>query len=150
MREQRFRIDGAYIGRNEAEKLARSHWSRASEVKRDETENAMLCAKGAGLKPVDGPVDVMVEFCEQVKFTKRGKRKKPRDCDNVQGAVKPILDGLVSAGVLPDDGPDWVKRVLPVVRYVRDDPHITVAVMPYSPRRTITYLPVNVPESECD
>ncbi len=147
---QRFRIDGAYLGRNESERLARSHWSRANEVKRDETETAMWCAKEAGLRPVTYPVDVLVEFSEQVKFYKNGNRKKPRDADNVQGAIKSIVDGLVKAGIVKDDGPDYVKRVIPIVRYVREDPHITVVVAKYKPRRTLTYLPVVVPESECD
>lgn len=150
MSAQKFRIDGAYLGRNESERLARSHWSKANAVKRDETDMAMWCAKEAGLKPVDGPVEIMLEFNEEVKFYKNGRRKKLRDCDNVQGAAKPIIDGLVKAGVIPDDGPVWVRRVLPVVRFVRSDPHITVVVMPYKPRRTLTYLPVVIPESECD
>lgn len=150
MSAQKFRIDGAYLGRNEEERLARSHWSKANEVKRDETEMAAWCAKEAGLKRVTYPVDVLIEFSEQVRFYKNGNRKKPRDCDNVQGAIKPIVDGLVRAGIVQDDGPDYVKRVIPIVRYVKEDPHITVAVMKYTPKRTITYLPVNVPESECD
>ena len=147
---QSFEIPGGFLGRNESERLARSHWSRANEVKREETETAMLCAMEAGLKPMAGPVDVSVVFCEQVGFYKNGNRKKLHDVDNVQSAVKPILDGLVKAKVIPDDGPDVVRRVIPSVKFVRDDPHITVAVMDYRPFRTVVYPPVVIPESECE
>lgn len=146
---QTFEIPGRFLGRNEAERLARSHWSKASEVKREETDTAMLYAKQAGIKPVTGPVEVSIVFNEEVKFFKNGKLKKPRDVDNIQSAVKPILDGLVKAGIFPDDGPEWVRRVIPVVRYVRDNPHITVTILAYEPFRRVFYQPVNVPENDC-
>lgn len=145
---QTYVIPGRMLGRNEEERLARSHWSKANEVKREETETSMLYAKEAGLKPVEGPVDVSIVFCEEVRFFKNGKRKKPRDVDNIQGAVKPIIDGLVKGGILPDDGPDYVRRVMPSVKYVTEDPHITVSVMEYEPRRRVEYPPVEVPEEE--
>ena len=147
---QTFEIPGRFLGRNEAERLARSHWSKASEVKREETETVMLYARKAGIKPVMKPVEVSIVFSEEVKFYKNGKRKKIRDVDNVMGACKPILDGLVKANVLPDDNPDWVRRVIPVVKYVRNGPHITVTIMEYEPFRRVVYPPVNVPESDCE
>lgn len=150
MSVQTFEIPGRLLGRNEREALARSHWSKSNAVKRDETTLAMACAMEAGLKPVSGPVDVSVIFREQVNFFKNGKRKKPRDADNIQDGCKPILDGLVKAGVIPDDGPDWVRRVIPTVKYVRDDPKITVVVMDYEPVRRVVYPPVNIPECKED
>lgn len=109
----------------------------------------MLYAKQAGIRPATGPIEVSIVFNEQVGFFKNGKRKKPRDVDNIQSAVKPILDGLVKAGVMPDDGPDWVRRVIPIVKYVRSDPHITVTILKYEPFRRVFYQPVNVPEMDC-
>jgi hypothetical protein len=39
------------------------------------------------------------------------EKKLSRDLDNVAaGGRKPLLDGLVLAGVLPDDGPRFVKK----------------------------------------
>lgn len=148
MSTQKFTIPGRFLGRNESERLARSHWAKANKVKREETETASLYARQAGIKPVDGPVDVAVVFAEEVRFFKNGNRKPVRDADNVQSAVKPILDGLVEAGVLPNDSPDWVRRVMPTVKYVRDDPHITVIVMDYEEERHVVYPPVFVPESK--
>ena len=148
MSTQKFTIPGRFLGRNESERLARAHWAKANEVKREETDTTMLYAKQAGIKPVDGPVDVAVLFAEEVRFFKNGKRKPLRDADNIQAAVKSILDGLVKAGVMPDDSPDWVRRVIPTVKYVRDNPHITVIVMDYEEERHVVYPPVFVPESK--
>jgi len=144
----KFEIPGKFIGRNEAERLARSHWSKANEVKRDETQTAMLYARQSGIGPVDGPVDVCVAFREMVSLDADGNLKRPRDADNVMAGCKPVLDGMVKAGIFQDDGPKWVRRVIPVVRYVLDGPRITVAVMPYEPARVVTYPPVDLPGEE--
>lgn len=141
-----FMIPGSFIGRNEAERLSRSHWSKANEVKKQETETAMLYAMQSGIGPVEEPVDVFIVFCEQVGFFRNGKRKKPRDADNVHAAEKPILDGLVKAGIISDDGPDCVRRVIPVVLYVAENPHVTVIIDKYEPYRAVTFPPVEPPE----
>lgn len=146
MSTQKFTIPGRFLGRNESERLARSHWAKANKVKREETETVSLYARQAGIKPVEGPVDVSVVFAEEVRFFKNGNRKPVRDVDNIQSAVKPILDGLVEAGVLPNDSPEWVRRVIPNVKYVKKDPHITVAIMDYEEERHVVYPPVFVPE----
>lgn len=143
---QTFVIPMRFLGRNESEKLSRSHWSKANEVKHDETEAAMLYAKKAGIKPYDGPVDVLVVFDEQVRFFKNGKRKKSRDADNVQSAVKPIIDGLVKAGVITDDCPEVVRRVIPAVLYTTDEPKVTVVIDNYKAVRKVTFPPVELPD----
>lgn len=43
-----------------------------------------------------------VEKCE-VRFTFIFKDKKRRDIDNYAATVKMVMDGLVQAGILPDD-----------------------------------------------
>lgn len=146
---QTFEIPGRFLGRNETEKLARTHYTKAAEAKKDETELAMDYAKKAKLRRVTVPSEVAIIFVEQIRYFKNGKAKKLRDVDNVMGAAKPILDGLVAAGVLPDDGPYWVRRVIPTVKYEPDNPHVTVSVMDYEPYRIVYYQPVNVPESAC-
>lgn len=145
MKGQVFTIPGRMLGRNEREELARAHWSKAAREKRRETEYAMECIRSAGIKPADGPVDVSIVFNEQVGFFKNGKRKKPRDVDNIADAQKPILDALVKCGIVEDDGPDFVRRVIPVVKYTTEDPYIKVLIMDYEPRRRVTYVPVEVP-----
>ena len=40
-----------------------------------------------------------------------GKSKRVMDCDNLQATAKMAIDGLVHAGVLPDDNPRYVQEV---------------------------------------
>ena len=40
-----------------------------------------------------------------------GKSKRVMDCDNLQATAKMAIDGLVHAGVLPDDSPRYVCEV---------------------------------------
>lgn len=40
-----------------------------------------------------------------------GKSKRAYDCDNLQATAKMSIDGLVHAGVLPDDSPRYVRTV---------------------------------------
>lgn len=54
------------------------------------------------LKPVENPCEVYIEWHES---TKR------RDVDNVQSSQKFIMDSLVSAGVIKDDGRRYVKQI---------------------------------------
>lgn len=146
---QKYTIPGRFLTRNESEKLSRTHWSRANEVKRDETERSCLHAMAAGLVPMTGPVDVTVIFTEKAERYKKGTLKKLHDVDNVHGGEKAVIDGLVKAGVVPDDGPEWVRRAIPVVRFSEDEEaHITVVVADYSPELTIRFPPVDIPEEK--
>ena len=60
-----------------------------------------------------------------------------RDSANFQGAIKPIVDGIVSAGILPDDdithlvGPDL--RIDPSVRTSPGMVHIELKFTPLAP-----------------
>ncbi len=44
-------------------------------------------------------------------YERRVGRKRGRDPDNIMAAVKFVLDGLVDAGVLADDGVDDVRAI---------------------------------------
>ena len=48
--------------------------------------------------------------------------RRRRDPDNlVTGVLKPIVDGLVDVGVIPDDTADYVDRTFPEIRAPRPD-----------------------------
>ena len=73
---------------------SRGHWSqRASEVSAWRMV-AKQAANRAGIPKLD------VVFVE-LEMTPADMRR--RDPDNLAGALKPILDGIVDAGVIPDD-----------------------------------------------
>ena len=89
---------------------------RARQV-RDLQDIAALIARTQGAKPIEGQVAVDWE----VRYPK-GVRKDKGEASNAQPTTKALLDGLVRAGVLEDDGPAWV-----VAETFRRGPNLTVA-----------------------
>ena len=68
-------------------------------------------------------------FSHPVRVTFRWyERDRRRDWDNVVFAKKFILDGLVKAGVLPDDSQSWVIGLRDVLAHDRDRPRVVVEV----------------------
>lgn len=41
---------------------------------------------------------------------------RPMDRDNLFGACKPLIDGIVDAGVIPDDSPEFIRQECESVR----------------------------------
>ena len=58
----------------------------------------------AGRPPFPGPVRV-------VATPLHANRRTPQDTGAAMPAVKAAIDGLVDAGIIPDDGPDIVRAV---------------------------------------
>lgn len=56
--------------------------------------------------------------------------KRRRDPANYFATVKPIVDGLVDAGLWPDDTPEWVTVVEPTLRIVKGPLMVTVELRP--------------------
>jgi crossover junction endodeoxyribonuclease RusA len=42
-------------------------------------------------------------------------RRGRRDADNLVGTLKPVCDGLVDAGLVPDDTPEHMAKDMPVI-----------------------------------
>lgn len=42
--------------------------------------------------------------------------KRRRDADNLVGTLKPACDGIVDAGIVPDDTPEYMKKEMPIFR----------------------------------
>lgn len=83
----------------------RQHWSkRKREVDRCYSLVRQAVA-AAGIEPVKQRVDLV--------FTPRlGKGVRRRDTSNYSISMKHIEDGLVAAGLLPDDRGEFVRRVI--------------------------------------
>lgn len=71
-----------------------------SNMKRKYTELVAACCKEQAIGPYTAPIKLRIQWIEP---------NKRRDLDNIAAAKKFILDGLVMAGVIPNDG--W-KHVL--------------------------------------
>ena len=84
---------------------SRQHWAaKARDTDAVRSVTAMLCrdlAKAEKVRVV-------------LSYTPRDKRR--RDADNLVGMLKPICDGIVDAGVVPDDTPDFMIKEMPVIK----------------------------------
>lgn len=64
-----------------------------------------------------------------VTLTYTPRDKRGRDRDNLVATLKPLIDGLVDAGIVPDDTPQYVSWEPPVITEPdRRDPrlHLTI------------------------
>ena len=83
------------------------HWSWRNEKVGLWRDAAFYAAKAAGIGPL--------ERCE-IRVTLPVRDNRKRDPHNYGGAVKAIVDGLVHAGLWPDDTAEWVTVAEPRLR----------------------------------
>lgn len=60
----------------------------------------------------------------------------PMDRDNLYSAAKPLIDGLVTAGVLPDDSEEYLDEICRherVNKFSEEDVVIVITELPYGP-----------------
>lgn len=96
-------VPGPLPGMNEVVEAAKGAGGRGAKyarLKREWSEAVWAYARNCRLPPVSGPVVFSFEWREKY---------MTRDPDNIVSAKKFILDGLVLAHVLPDDGWRWVR-----------------------------------------
>lgn len=77
----------------------RMHWAVQAKAKKEVGETVTWLARRAGIKNL-GPSVVSVTWF--------APDKRKRDSDSLGPFLKAALDGLVAAGVWPDDHSDWV------------------------------------------
>lgn len=95
-------------GLNEYVRAERGSARAAAAMKREQTGMVAAAARAARLPRFERPVMVSFTWVEP---------NRRRDVDNVEFAKKFVLDGLVQAGVLPDDSPAHVRATRDRVRY---------------------------------
>lgn len=101
----------------------RTHWRKKAAATKAWREFARSWAHKAGwpcCKATHVPCFVRVTF--PVKDNRR------RDADNPAPTVKAIVDGLVDAGVWPDDTPEWVETL--GSRFAKGADVVTVELIP--------------------
>lgn len=96
----------------------RLHWASKANVVKLWRHTADLSARR--LIPPQEPCFVRVTF--PVIDARR------RDSDNPAPTVKAIVDGLVDAGVWPDDSPEWVETL--GSRFMKGADVVTVELIP--------------------
>lgn len=100
----------------------RTHWRRRSELSREWRERTCWLAKAVGIPRLQrASVVIYIAFGD----------KRRRDVGNYQPTAKAIVDGLVDAGVLPDD--DDTHLVGPDLRCAPGPRGIRVTITKLSP-----------------
>lgn len=106
---------------NEYVEAERTNRFIGAKLKREATEKVRLAAVAAGLSPVEKyPVSVRCHWVEP---------NARKDHDNVRFGVKFVLDGLVSAGVLANDGPRYVAGLSDTYAVNKAAPRVVVEIM---------------------
>lgn len=96
----------------------RHHWSWRHRRAREWRDAAFWYARAHRLGPL-GPAVVTVSLP-----VPDGRRRDP---SNWMPAVKAIVDGLVAAGVWPDDTPDWVTTTEPILLEGAEEVLVSIA-----------------------
>lgn len=119
-------IDGAFPGLNDYISAERTNRYRGAAVKKQWTDVVAAAAKKC-MTPIP-------EDCFPVTFRFRWyEHNRRRDKDNVSAfGRKVILDGLVQAGILPNDNWNYVEGFRDEFYVDRDFPRVVVEVCTYA------------------
>jgi len=98
---------------------ARPHWAVRAKSTARTREWAMNAATEALIPPLEHGIVEMV-------WTVPTKTR--RDEENPMYDYKAICDGLVDAGVLPDDIPKYMTKLMPVIEYIKGQKGVRVVV----------------------
>ena len=88
---QTFMVEGRFCSLNE---FYRMNPYEQGKVKREHDERVALAAKAARIRPAKGRIRYHVHWVEE---------NRRRDLDNVAFGKKFVQDGLVKAGIIPND-----------------------------------------------
>lgn len=101
---------------NDIIKASKSHWSSYAGLKKKWGHTVALYAKSQKFARIERPSHFEFEWMEATV-----RRDRVRDPDNISsGGRKIILDALQDAGLLENDGPDWVLSFADTFSYGKD------------------------------
>lgn len=90
------------------------HWAQRAKIVKAVRQEGMVRARAARLHP-------QRHITVRLYYQPRDRRR--RDPSNLMPTQKAILDGLVDAGVVPDDCPPYVTEEMPrIVEPVKGEP----------------------------
>lgn len=84
----------------------RGHWTTKHRKVRQLRADACLLARAARIPPL-GRIAVELHYAP--------RDRRIRDPLNLAATLKPVEDGIVDAGVVPDDHPRYVQPTMPVI-----------------------------------
>ena len=122
MKSQTFTIQGELMDLNAFIKALNSHYIVGNRAKQENTDAVSYSAKKAKIKPVE-TYPVMIAFT----WYSPNERK---DIDNVAFAKKFVLDGLVRAGVLENDGRKQIRGFEKEIFLIdKNNPRIEITII---------------------
>lgn len=84
----------------------RTHWAVEARLKKQWRDTVHLMCRSAKIPPC-GHILVALHYAPAM--------SRRRDPDNLVASLKPACDGIVDAGVIPDDTSEFVTRDMPVI-----------------------------------
>lgn len=110
-------IPGELPGMNKIISESKKHYAKYSSMKKRYTELVAWCSKGKGpFKKIN--LDITY-FC----------KNRRRDPDNIiGGGNKFILDGLVAAGVIKNDGWNEINSIAARTKVDKNNPRVVVQI----------------------
>lgn len=95
-----------------------AHWAQKARVVKDVRLTGRLLTRGlSGSRRVEVTLTWVVAD------------SRTRDADNLVPTLKALCDGMVDAGVVPDDTPEHMAKLMPVIRLERGAvPHMELTV----------------------
>lgn len=85
----------------------RLHWAKKASLTKNIRESARLWAR----KLPKAQEHITVQLVWVVTDRRR------RDSDNIYPTFKAMCDGLVDAGIVPDDTPEYMTKLAPIIRH---------------------------------
>lgn len=116
-------IEGELTALNEFINAERRNRYIAAKIKKDETGYCQEVAEKSELKlqETDFPCALIITWYV---------KNKRKDADNIAFAKKFILDGLVEAGVLPNDNRKYVQGFVDIVKEDKEHQRIEITFVP--------------------
>ena len=97
----------------------RTHWRTKAATTKGVRDAAQLLAAGI-IGHATGPIEVTLTY-----YPRDNRR---RDADNLVATLKALCDGLVDAGITPDDTPEHMVKHMPIIGRADGDPRLELTV----------------------
>ena len=97
----------------------RLHWAVRARLTREIRSAATVCAKASKVAPLGRSAITTVWFVPD---------KRRRDAGSLSLTTKAAIDGLVDAGVWPDDNSDWITQESYRIELDKTNPRIEIHI----------------------
>lgn len=110
-------MPGQFPTQNEVVKASKSHYMAYANMKKDYTALTMIHAQK--LPKITNKADFIFTWY---------RKDRRSDPDNIAGGIKFILDGLVKAGTLENDGWNQINSITHKFEVDKDKPRVEITI----------------------